>query len=597
MAWYSCLNLDLYVPGRRSYYCQSVDSFLPKIGEIIPNLPNTPAKKPARGKSGLVGGIIVASVAVGYCIWTGVRRPRTDRPLRENVLPKDAPDPPPLPEATEEPLPSAPPISREAVEPWPELSLSFLNGERPRRRFSAFTGSLLIHCAVSAAAAMLSLSQDVREPNRHRLTYQILELRPPVRPIYDPPVDPAPAADAKAGKALARPNPADAGKSPVNQDENGSERRAFEVLAASVARKAQHTLVQLDLPAQSRPADHVQVPETLVWAEKKNVSGVIQPGPASRTVFPDTVPVINLPAPEIPRTDIALFSEPALAIPPLAAPRATASPARMPAQDAMSRVPQIESKTSNEASAGQLISVSEIPLPPEGRIVVPAVSQVATRGNTEATGPQSTRGGTAGADQVNVAAAVPGATVPNEGIVRQPSPGGWDASAGARPAGIVGSLRNGMTLVSHSPTGRHSAVVLGAQAADAYPESAGVLSGKAVYTVYLQVGLRKSWILQFCAAASGDPARSVTGGFEALDAPYPFTIVRPPLDTLSGDYTLVHGRVSTAGRLEQLALVTPDEAGKKDLVDALSLWEFRPASRRDQAIPVEVLLIIPHRRE
>jgi hypothetical protein len=125
----------------------------------------------------------------------------------------------------------------------------------------------------------------------------------------------------------------------------------------------------------------------------------------------------------------------------------------------------------------------------------------------------------------------------------------------------------------------------------------GVLTCRIVYTVYVQVGLPKSWILQFCPADANETTGAARGTVAALDAPWPFRIMRPPVTGLNGDYTLVHGIVNTSGRFEHLALVTPDEVATNELVPALQQWEFRSASRDGEPTAVEVLMIIPHRQE
>jgi hypothetical protein len=155
-----------------------------------------------------------------------------------------------------------------------------------------------------------------------------------------------------------------------------------------------------------------------------------------------------------------------------------------------------------------------------------------------------------------------------------------------------------ITRIDHPPNGKPGTMVLGASSAESYPESAGVLACKIYYTVYVQVGLPKNWILQFCLPDAAERTTTASrGAVAALDAPWPFVMMRSPMAALSGDYTLVHGLVNTRGRFENLALVVPDDGAKKELLGALQQWEFRSAAHDGQPIAIEILLIIPHRKD
>jgi hypothetical protein len=114
------------------------------------------------------------------------------------------------------------------------------------------------------------------------------------------------------------------------------------------------------------------------------------------------------------------------------------------------------------------------------------------------------------------------------------------------------------------------------------------------YTVYLHVGLAKSWILQYALPRSDDAAE---GGYIAhLEGPWPYNIVRPNLDpgALGADALLIHGFVNQAGRFEALHIAfPPDFAQAQFVLRSLEQWQFRPATQNGQNIKVEVLLIIP----
>jgi hypothetical protein len=152
----------------------------------------------------------------------------------------------------------------------------------------------------------------------------------------------------------------------------------------------------------------------------------------------------------------------------------------------------------------------------------------------------------------------------------------------------------GTTRLELPKDGKYGVVVLGSAASTNYPESAGALSGKVVYTVYLKVGLRKSWILQYCLSkAAGSEGTGKTS--VPVEAPWPFLIMRPDQWSVSDpEYIVVHGGLNTDGKFEHLKTVYPDELDNNELLlKSLNLWAFRPASRDGVPVSVEVLLIIP----
>jgi hypothetical protein len=146
--------------------------------------------------------------------------------------------------------------------------------------------------------------------------------------------------------------------------------------------------------------------------------------------------------------------------------------------------------------------------------------------------------------------------------------------------------------------GQFGAVVVGATLEERYPEAAQVWSGRLAYTVYLHVGLAKSWILQYSLPSAADAAAA--GNISRLEAPWPYNIVRPNLspDTVNADALMIHGFVNQAGRFELLAVAFPPQFEQAQFVlDALRQWQFRPAAQNGQSERVEVVLIIPEEVE
>jgi hypothetical protein len=139
-------------------------------------------------------------------------------------------------------------------------------------------------------------------------------------------------------------------------------------------------------------------------------------------------------------------------------------------------------------------------------------------------------------------------------------------------------------------------VVVGSSLTEKYPETAELWSGRLSYTVYLPVGLARSWILQYSLSRADSPAGATT----RAEAPWPYNIVRPNIapGAIDADALMIHGFVNQAGRFEALSIAfPPDFAQAQFVLNALNQWEFRPATQNGQNVKVEVLLIIPEVEE
>ena len=150
------------------------------------------------------------------------------------------------------------------------------------------------------------------------------------------------------------------------------------------------------------------------------------------------------------------------------------------------------------------------------------------------------------------------------------------------------------TKITLPKDGQFGAVVVGASLEEQFPQMNRVWSGRLAYTVYLHVGLARSWILQYSLPFAEGAAP--TGTVVHLDAPWPYNIVRPNLGSDQADVeaVMVHGYVNQSGRFEGLRIVFPPQFPQTQFVLAsLQQWQFRPAARNGQLARVEVLLIIP----
>jgi hypothetical protein len=151
-----------------------------------------------------------------------------------------------------------------------------------------------------------------------------------------------------------------------------------------------------------------------------------------------------------------------------------------------------------------------------------------------------------------------------------------------------GKLPN-VTRIDLPPDGHFPASVLGSSISNQYPDIEAGLAGRVVATVYLQIGRKNSWALEFWAPGVG-----------SVDAPWAYEVYRPnnlgtPPEV---EAILISGVINPSGRLENLHLLLPPElAGKDALLGTLEHWRFRPASRKGVPIEVQVLLIIPLQRD
>ena len=222
-----------------------------------------------------------------------------------------------------------------------------------------------------------------------------------------------------------------------------------------------------------------------------------------------------------------------------------------------------------EGDAASLITAGPVKLPPNTYLSVPPAVAGASAGP--------------GSDAPAKPAAATGSS----------SPGG---AAETRPqARDLTALRDTAppmpqaTKLTRPVDGRFNVVVMGSSPADSFPEIAGVLSGKIVYTVYLGINRSRDWILQYCLP------KSVATGAGKLDAPYPYLMFHPRFSLESdGDYLFVHGMITDTGAVEQLEVVGDAVVANKELfLSAIRHWGFRPATRGGNPTAVEMLLIIP----
>jgi hypothetical protein len=379
-------------------------------------------------------------------------------------------------------------------------------------------------------------------------------------------------------------------------------------------------LVRLEVPAEVRLKSTVAVPEVMLWqlspTEKPKTETVVaahkeEPPVRKRETAP-VRPQLSERNREAELARLRHAAEPSVAVPAIPLPVANTTPIRLLDGLQGNRLPNSTGPSVAMPEEVHVISVPEVPVPQARVIVLPTGNQGVlppAEFSGSATGPSNANGKAAGTSNGGASEARGHGSGANgngtgAGATSTIASGASCGGTGARKdvegngTGGVSAVRPlppGTIRIDRSRNGKFTVVVLGSSNLDAYPEAAGLLSGKLVYTVYLRTGGRKEWILQYCLPSSAEQAVKERGSAVPLEAPYPYVIFRPNLALLSDpDYLIVHGFISVAGRFERLSAIGDlDAVSREVLMRALEHWEFRPASRDGEASTVEIALIIP----
>ena len=462
--------------------------------------------------------------------------------------------------------------------------------ERPRAslRPSAFFLSVLVHVVTVVVVALgflyapriRPLSQDniymVRQVTLNRLDEEMK--RPAESTRYYPgarTADQEAAAQSKAGAA-------------------SSSQHQFEKLPVAV-----RTLIQPDIPPNKLVMKDVSLPAVMLWSMPTPKVKVLAPPIQHPSNTALIKPSIARPNEEKAPSDIAISSTAFLTAAPMPSPSAT-SPVVVRGPDPTPRVPETSSLASTLPSSASVLSMSDtkmtngvIALAPVNQTAAGTATggtvpgragnaQVAGNGDANSQGTQ-TAGGMKGGPNGIAPGAKAGDQASNLG---KPNPGGGSAK---------GQGQNGSAMhIAMAQNGQYSVVVVGNSLQEQYPEISDVWGGRLVYTVYLHVGLAKSWILQYTLPANAEAAAA--GSVNRLEAPWPYSIVRPnvlPAD-VDADALMIHGFVNQAGRFESLGFAfSPGSADLRFILEALKQWQFRPAKLNGQIARVEVLVIVP----
>jgi hypothetical protein len=386
-----------------------------------------------------------------------------------------------------------------------------------------------------------------------------------------------------------------------------AEPRKFELPDLPVRETASQTILQAELPVDVPPAVNKRLPDLVFWAADppKLPDGPVEPGNLTAKLEPprlNSTPRLEAPNRESLTSDFRVASVPAAAPPTLPLPpAATTMPVRVlePADDA-TRPSSIDPFIGDPV---HVMAVSPDPAPLSDALkalFIPAGNQLARLpGAPPLFGFSGLGGGSGDSDAPSGdSESGTGATsAPNSPEPLHALPGGGHIFGLLSPPGLSGTpLR-----ILHPAGGVFDVVVVQTSTSDAFSEGAQALSGRPIYTVYLEVGAPKEWILQYCVPNMAGPVQTGNlvslGNPDPMSAPYPTVTVRPPEDWQHGsDYLLVHGFLDETGHLRDMKILpgqNPRAATTEALLEYLPYWEFRPAVMGGRPVKVEVILAIP----
>jgi hypothetical protein len=369
------------------------------------------------------------------------------------------------------------------------------------------------------------------------------------------------------------------------------------------------TLVQPDVPNPVQLSKEVPLPQIVIWSPAKVQVKVITPPKPQLPTSAEVKPSVVSPNQELNLADVNVASSfhPS--------PKNIVQPSTTSPLTVHSPVPQVQmapataSQSALQATPVQIMSLSDLRAK-DASVALPPVSETKPSSGQGIMGsPQKSGQGqnsastqTSGAGQGQQANSTsPGAgsgqgTAPSSGTVAG-NAGAAHPGAGSTPGSDQGETPSA-TVITVPKDGHFGSVIVGDSLQDRYPEIADIWAGRLTYTAYLHVGLTKNWILQYSLPRTVDATHS--GSVARLDAPWPYSIVRPNLEpgSVDADALMVHGYVNQSGRFETLTVLFPEGFSRAQFVlAALQQWQFRPAAQDGQPARVEVLLIIPEEYE
>jgi hypothetical protein len=462
-----------------------------------------------------------------------------------------------------------------------------------RRGPSAFAVSMLLH-GLATGLLYFSLRHTIKVEDElmvHRYTVRLLNLQRPEPKIWRPLSRTAEAAQGRADELA-----------------SGGQPSAFplpEQLAQLIP--APQTLVQPDLPPNLLLPQEIPIPLVVMWSTESSTARKIVLPPTQEKATSDARPDLDTPNHEMKIADLKISASTLVTDTPSPLP-STTSPVVVRGPELIKRVPETTSKADRPSVPARILSLSDLRLD-QGTIALPLANETAAAVISETIAPTSTMNPSEhgeskaaskqsgrGAGEVSANQAGEGADANSPGRAGGTKDEADSGASGAADA--VPGVPPTITRIVMPKDGKFGVVVVGSSMAEEYPETVGLWGSRMAYTVYLHVGLHKSWILQYSLPPEDSAAEN--GSVARLEAPWPFLMERPDLAQadLNGDAIMIHGFVNTSGRFEQLSVLFPAGfAQSKLLLGALEQWQFRAAVQNGLLTAVEVLLIIPAEAE
>jgi hypothetical protein len=467
---------------------------------------------------------------------------------------------------------------KEGVDPNMSSSrIISLFSERPEiiQRPSSFLVSILAHIGgFSLLSFGFIYTPDIRDTViTKRYTVRHLDMHTPDEKLRQ-----------SAANGVAFPGPHSDAPKPVPGEKPAAHEEAPRQTAN--AEKGIQTLIQPDLPDPVKVTVLTPVPKVVLWTpQKQPVKNVVAPLPEKATAA-DVKPSLNAPNSEIDLGDLGISSTD-MPTQSIAVAPTTTSPVRVHGPKMVQLAPVTTSQTAATPTPTAVMSINDL-IMPDGTATLPPVNIATEQNKSGILAPGQASSGTKGAKTGGLGKD----EASGEGGTTSGAPGAASVARPGPPTGADDALStNRFTLPKD---GQFGAVVVGASLEEKFPEMSGIWNDRVAYTVYLHVGLAKSWILQYSLPRSSEATQA--GNVQRLDAPWPYNIVRPNIGPgmFNSDAILVHGFVNQAGRFEALAIAFPPDFQQSQFVlDALNQWQFRPAEQNGQTEKVEVLLIIP----
>ncbi len=438
----------------------------------------------------------------------------------------------------------------------------------PSRRPLTLFASAVVHTAVLALLSfgILTAPQIDTHAAADRFTMRHLDLHTPEQQ------------ERRAALGIRYPGP----QATPQREQTAALRQAIH------ARKGPQTLLQPDLPKPLTLLHELPVPRVMIWTPSKTpVKTIVAPTPAPPTMA-NVHPSLDAPNSEINLADVDIAAAPVPA-PKLALMPSSTSPVAVQGTSVAQLPPATVTQSAATPTPAAILSASDLQMK-DGSVTLPPINETASDSDPGELRPGAPHASAAGSAQSAAGQGTAKAVKP----APQGNPGG--AAAGLAQGGSTGAEQGDPNAahITLPRNGQFSAVIVGDALQEQFPELADVWSGRMAYTVYLHVGLPRSWILQYSLPRSADAAAA--GAVARLDAPWPYSIVRPNLAAASvdADALMVHGFVDQSGHFQSLSLVFPQAFPQAQfLLKSLQQWQFRPASQNGRFAEVEVLLIIP----